>query len=369
MKLLWEVKKGKINFCFANFNNFSFSSFFCFCCSTQIINGKYVEGFNIYARNVFDSSPDNKEQTSLYKMLTILNAGSGVSSCQISGLQKFTTYEFFIVPFYKAVEGKPSNSRIARTLEDGETLLSRSVESISLNFRLLLFRTVPSEAPFGMEAKLLNASTVYVKWKAPAAKHHNGVLKSYSVIVRGVNVYENISKVLTNISIDSSSSSIMLANLTEGVTYTVSVAAVNGMGAGPYSQPAILRLDPVTKQLDTSFTYRFPLNNEHMDDFATKPRFIILLGTILVIVMLAFGVMVFLKRKHLMMKQSVLGLPASLTTVKIPPANNYWMDPAGTIWKSNARLKDGHIPDYAPVCTAMPPTAVAVNVDSDSRNR
>jgi hypothetical protein len=54
-------------------------------------------------------------------MLTILNAGSGgTSSCKISGLQKFTTYEFFIVPFYKAVEGKPSNSRVARTLEDGE---------------------------------------------------------------------------------------------------------------------------------------------------------------------------------------------------------------------------------------------------------
>ena len=80
----------------------------------KIINGRYVEGFYIYARNI-----DDNEQPS-YKMLTILNAGSGASSCQISGLQKFTTYEFFIVPFYKAVEGKPSNSRIARSLEDGK---------------------------------------------------------------------------------------------------------------------------------------------------------------------------------------------------------------------------------------------------------
>lgn len=155
-----------------------------------------------------------------------------------------------------------------------------------------------------MEAKLLNTSTVYVKWKAPPAKHHNGVLTSFNVIVRGVNIYENVSKVLTNITIDSSSSSIMLANLTEGVTYTVSVAAINRIGLGPYSQPAILRLDPVTKKLDTSFSYRFPLNNDHMDDFLTKPWFIILLGTILVIMMLSFGVMVFIKRKHILMKQS-----------------------------------------------------------------
>ena len=155
-----------------------------------------------------------------------------------------------------------------------------------------------------MEAKLLNTSTVYVKWKAPAAKFQNGILKSFSVIVRGVNIYENVSKVLTNLTIDSTSSSIMLANLTEGVTYTVSVAAINRVGMGPYNQPAILRLDPLTKKLDTSFTYRFPLNNEHMDDFLTQPWFIILLGTILVIMMLSFGVMVFIKRKHILMKHT-----------------------------------------------------------------
>jgi hypothetical protein len=91
-------------------------------CFPQIINGKYVEGFYIYARNVPDTSHDNELPS--YKMLTVLNAGSGASTCKISGLQKFTTYEFFVVPFYKAVEGKPSNSRIARTLEDGEFTLN-----------------------------------------------------------------------------------------------------------------------------------------------------------------------------------------------------------------------------------------------------
>jgi hypothetical protein len=87
----------------------------------QLINGKYVEGFYIYARNVRDGSSGNEPPS--YKMLTALNAGSGASTCKISGLQKFTTYEFFIVPFYKAVEGKPSNSRLATTLEDGEFTL------------------------------------------------------------------------------------------------------------------------------------------------------------------------------------------------------------------------------------------------------
>lgn len=109
-KLSWDVSESvlKTSTC----GRFSWSISLCLA---QIINGRYVEGFYIYARNI-----DYNEQPS-YKMLTVLqNAGSGASSCKIGGLQKFATYEFFVVPFYKAVEGKPSNSRIARTLEDGE---------------------------------------------------------------------------------------------------------------------------------------------------------------------------------------------------------------------------------------------------------
>lgn len=146
----------------------------------QIINGKYVEGFYIYARqlpnpaanNALPTTPnsnpllaspgaalasssssfasatasasalistkpniaaagkrDAMESTSgssssekystKYRMLTILNGG-GASSCTLTGLLQYTLYEFFIVPFYKSVEGKPSNSRLARTLEDGK---------------------------------------------------------------------------------------------------------------------------------------------------------------------------------------------------------------------------------------------------------
>lgn len=57
--------------------------------------------------------------STVYRLLTILNGG-GASSCTMTGLQQYTLYEFFIVPFYKSVEGKPSNSRIARTLADGK---------------------------------------------------------------------------------------------------------------------------------------------------------------------------------------------------------------------------------------------------------
>lgn len=52
-----------------------------------------------------------------YNMVTVLNAGA--TSYTVTNLRKFTKYEFFLVPFFKSVEGQPSNSKVIQTLEDG----------------------------------------------------------------------------------------------------------------------------------------------------------------------------------------------------------------------------------------------------------
>lgn len=90
----------------------------------QILNGRYVEGFYIYARQLDQLQDvgvaDAATATAVpYRMLTVLNGG-GATSCTFAGLLKFTGYEFFMVPFYKTVDGKPSNTKQGRTLEDGE---------------------------------------------------------------------------------------------------------------------------------------------------------------------------------------------------------------------------------------------------------
>jgi hypothetical protein len=180
---------------------------------------------------------------------------------------------------------------------------------IAFFFFILTFfflRAVPSEAPFEMEAKLLNETTVLVKWKAPAVSHRNGILKSYNVIVRCVNFYQNISKTLTNVTIDADSARITLVNLTEGVTYTISIAAINRVGCGPYSQPAIIRLDPFSKTLDTSFTYRSPSSedNDDLESLVMKPWFIVLLGATIVILALSLAMLIFIKRRQAWLKTS-----------------------------------------------------------------
>lgn len=51
---------------------------------------------------------------------------------------------------------------------------------------------------------------------------------------------------------------------------------------------------------------RYPINQQNTDDVLTQPWFIILLGAILAIMMLSLGAMVFVKRRHMMIKQSAL---------------------------------------------------------------
>lgn len=64
--------------------------------------------------------------------------------------------------------------------------------------------------------------------------------------------------------------------------------------------------------------HRYPINHNHMDDFLTQPWFIALLGSILAIMMLSFGAMVFVKRKHMLMKQSSLGTIRGKFISRIP---------------------------------------------------
>lgn len=40
--------------------------------------------------------------------------------CYVANLRKFTKYDFFLVPFYKSVDGQPSNSMAIQTLHDGK---------------------------------------------------------------------------------------------------------------------------------------------------------------------------------------------------------------------------------------------------------
>ncbi|XP_052853743.1 roundabout homolog 2 isoform X2 [Drosophila gunungcola] len=300
--------------------------------SWDIDSGQYIEGFYLYARELHSSE---------YKMVTLLNKGQGLSSCTVPGLAKASTYEFFLVPFYKSIVGKPSNSRRVRTLED-----------------------VPEAPPYGMEAIQFNRTSVFLKWLPPQPNRtRNGILTSYNVVVKGLDVH-NTTRIFKNMTIDAATPTLLLANLTTGVTYYIAVAAATRVGVGPFSKPAVLRIDARTQSLDTGYT-RYPISRDIADDFLTQTWFIVLLGSIIAIIVFLLGALVLFKR-YQFIKQTSLGSlhgnHAIGTVRKFPTLplngggavgavgsnstaangqNGLWIDPSGGVWRQGAGNGNG----------------------------
>lgn len=90
-------------------------------------------------------------------MVTVLNAGA--TSYVLTNLNKYTRYEFFLVPFFKTIEGRPSNVKLATTLED-----------------------IPSGAPENVHVGMINITSAFVRWSPPPKSTQNGQLLGYKVI-------------------------------------------------------------------------------------------------------------------------------------------------------------------------------------------
>lgn len=78
----------------------------------QILNGEFLEGFYLYYRG----KNLNGHNSTFMKMLS--NATELSGAYVVHSLQPSVNYLFFLVPFYKHIKGRPSNSKTAKTLED-----------------------------------------------------------------------------------------------------------------------------------------------------------------------------------------------------------------------------------------------------------
>ncbi|XP_061393452.1 putative uncharacterized protein DDB_G0282129, partial [Musca vetustissima] len=220
------------------------------------------------------------------------------------------------------------------------------------------FITVPESPPHGMEAIQFNRTSVFLKWQPPYPnKTRNGILTNYNVIVKGLDAH-NTTRIYKNMTIDASSPTLLLANLTTGVTYYIAVAAATRVGVGPFSKPAVLRMDPRTQSLDTGYT-RYPINRDIADDFLTQTWFIVLLGSIIAIIVFLFGALVLFKRYQFIKQTSLgslhgnhaIGAVRKFPTLPLN-ANGVWIDPTGGVWRqannSSSTTKE-QLPDYAQV--------------------
>ncbi|CAH1998252.1 unnamed protein product [Acanthoscelides obtectus] len=288
--------------------------------SWMVTDSTYVEGLYIYYISLNSDSTSPKG----YSMLTVLHTG-GSSSFTVNNLEKWSSYQFFLVPFFKNVEGYPSNSKTIKTLED-----------------------VPSEPPSYMEALLLNSTTVFLKWRPP--EHSiNGELQGYKVDVR-----TNGTDIVKSMSVGKAPN-LLLNNLTAGVSYFVKVAAFTKAGTGPYNAEATLRLEPASRIADNT---RRPLDHNPSGDFITETWFMALLVSMVSVMVLLFAAMMLVRRRQLANgKKSLTSrtnghvLKGDCPVSQPPPL---WLDkstvPEYTV---TATDRDTPLPDYAKACAGI----------------
>ncbi|XP_022702332.1 protein sax-3-like [Varroa jacobsoni] len=224
----------------------------------------FVEGFYIRFKDMVDNS--NK-----YNMVTVW--GSKVTRYVLKDLKKFTKYELFLVPFYRSVEGPPSNTRAASTLEDAP---SAPVTEISVN--------------------VVNTTSVWVQWKPPSPQHRNGVLLGYKLLLLGAIATTN-QNVLTN------STNYVFVNLIDGMRYKLQVLPYTAAGDGPPSHFVDFSTDELSQQ-PVSMSGGPLLHNQVL---------VVLLGCIFAFLVITACILFYFCRNRHALKTTVSAVPPLAT--------------------------------------------------------
>ncbi|XP_025199330.1 roundabout homolog 2-like [Melanaphis sacchari] len=212
---------------------------------------EWIEGIHVRFRDLSGGS-----QT--YNMMTVMMNNGEPKSYTLANLRKYNKYDFFLVPFFKTVEGQPSNSMVVQTNED-----------------------VPSAAPEDVQTGMVNATTAFIRWSAPPPQHINGALLGYKIQVKNNNATKAAVQELLN-----SSTTTILLNLTVGNSFTARVQAYTRHGYGPYSAPVPIVMDPAYP----ARAYSSTSNGEAW--------IIVLLAALVVMLACVIVTVVYLKRKQ-----------------------------------------------------------------------
>ncbi|CAG4945155.1 unnamed protein product [Colias eurytheme] len=148
---------------------------------------------------------------------------SGSSSYILSGLRAYVQYDVFLMPFYKMLLGKPSNSMLGSTDED-----------------------VPSHPPQSVTGGVINATSAWIRWEPPPADTWNGELTGYLIEIRvGTGT---VGRVVGQMSLGARTRAAAASSLRPGGRYSARAAAVNRRGHGPFSVPALIHMLPMQSQ-------------------------------------------------------------------------------------------------------------------------
>merc|ERR1719305_449764 len=262
---------------------------------------RYLEGFYIRFRDMSGGSEK-------FNIITVLKS-ENTNMVVIPNLRKFTEYEFFLMPFYKMMEGQPSNSMNIQTLED-----------------------VPSAPPDKVSVVMVNSTSATLSWSPPPPQHRNGQLLGYFIQIK-----TNQSVVHSDLRINATTTSITLTNLTLHQIYVIRAVAFTKLGNGPFSAPTTFKMDPDNI---VNVILANPGDGFGMEDLTTQTWFIAFISSILFVLVLLFILVIIYRR--------VRGPQKALAHHTLPPAarvtdgtgqfhnHHHHHGQSDTMWMSNS---------------------------------
>ncbi|XP_061683448.1 roundabout homolog 2 isoform X2 [Syngnathoides biaculeatus] len=177
-------------------------------------HSRYVQGYRVFYRTIGSSwLVQDVEATSDHSAI-------------LADLLSDTEYEVKIRPYFNELQGHDSLMVLLRTPEE---VLSAAPQAVSV-------------------VQLTNSSSISVSWEPPPHSAYSGIIREYKVwcVSSSLDEDEHINR-----TVDGAVVSILLNGLLPDVCYTVTVAAVTGLGVGAPSSPVRLVLTPLGSYTST----------------------------------------------------------------------------------------------------------------------
>ena len=107
--------------------------------------------------------------------------------------------------------------------------------SYSVTFKICVsfFSIVPSGWPNLLQISIVNSTANNLTWSEINCSQRNGPITGYTVMISNSSVTYNL---------NSTERYIILNDLVFGTVYNISVAAVNSVGRGPFSDPMAIEI-------------------------------------------------------------------------------------------------------------------------------
>ena len=130
-----------------------------------------------------------------------------------------------------------------------------SMNNLRRKILLIIFISVPSEAPDFFQVTGKTSTSILLSWRAPSKESINGILMGYCV-----SYHNNRERVTVDTA--SNQTNLVLNGLGKYTKYTITIAARTLQGPGEKSKPIIVTTDEDSKYLRICYDISYNLVNK-----------------------------------------------------------------------------------------------------------